>query len=129
MMPRLHAGDCKCGAVRFAMLVEPGPVSICPCRICQKAFGAYFGTTLTFVCEDSGIAEFAVGAFDHPETFPPTKELWASARIPHFDRLNDLPERPEDEPGLDDMVKEIAATNHQHLDHETGVWPLKRCTP
>ena len=37
-------GGCQCGAVRFAVeQSELGRASICHCRMCQKAFGAFFG--------------------------------------------------------------------------------------
>lgn len=36
-------GGCQCGAVRFAVHGELGRASICHCRMCQKAFGAFFG--------------------------------------------------------------------------------------
>ncbi|MFM9857291.1 GFA family protein [Pseudoxanthobacter sp. M-2] len=39
--PRL-TGGCQCGAVRYAVTAEPEKPSICHCRMCQKAFGAYF---------------------------------------------------------------------------------------
>ncbi|MFN3853377.1 MAG: GFA family protein [Phreatobacter sp.] len=35
-------GGCQCGAVRFAC-DGLGRASICHCRMCQKAFGGYFG--------------------------------------------------------------------------------------
>lgn len=35
-------GGCQCGAVRFAFS-QAGRASICHCRMCQKAFGSYFG--------------------------------------------------------------------------------------
>lgn len=35
-------GGCQCGAVRFR-LSGLGRASICHCRMCQKAFGSFFG--------------------------------------------------------------------------------------
>jgi hypothetical protein len=35
-------GGCQCGAVRYALFAKPD-VSVCFCRMCQKAVGNYFG--------------------------------------------------------------------------------------
>ena len=35
-------GGCQCGAIRFALSAAPVKVSICHCRMCQKAAGAPF---------------------------------------------------------------------------------------
>ncbi len=37
------SGGCQCGAVRFAVAGRLGDASICHCRMCQKAFGGFFG--------------------------------------------------------------------------------------
>src|ERR1700756_516647 len=37
-------GGCQCGAVRFALSAAPVKVSICHCRMCQKASGAPFAS-------------------------------------------------------------------------------------
>jgi hypothetical protein len=37
-------GGCQCGAVRFALSAPPTRVSICHCRMCQKASGAPFAS-------------------------------------------------------------------------------------
>ena len=40
----LHTGGCQCGAIRFALSASPAKVSICHCRMCQKASGAPFAS-------------------------------------------------------------------------------------
>lgn len=38
----LHTGGCQCGAVRYALHVEPTRNHVCHCRMCQKAVGGPF---------------------------------------------------------------------------------------
>ena len=40
----LLAGGCQCGAIRFALTTAPTKISICHCRMCQKASGAPFAS-------------------------------------------------------------------------------------
>ena len=42
----VHTGGCQCGAVRFRVKLLGRP-SICHCRMCQKAFGGFFGPLVT----------------------------------------------------------------------------------
>ena len=37
-----YSGGCQCGAVRFHVRGVLVDASICHCRMCQKAFGAYY---------------------------------------------------------------------------------------
>jgi len=37
-------GGCQCGAIRFALSASPTRISICHCRMCQKASGAPFAS-------------------------------------------------------------------------------------
>jgi len=43
----IRTGGCQCGAVRFAIEGDLGTASICHCRMCQKAFGSFFGPFVT----------------------------------------------------------------------------------
>ena len=40
------SGGCQCGAVRYSV-EEFGRASICHCRMCQKAFGGFYGPLVT----------------------------------------------------------------------------------
>jgi hypothetical protein len=37
-------GGCQCGAIRFALSASPEKISICHCRMCQKASGGPFAS-------------------------------------------------------------------------------------
>ncbi len=39
-------GGCQCGAVRYR-IEKLGRATICHCRMCQKAFGAFYGPLVT----------------------------------------------------------------------------------
>ncbi len=45
-------GGCQCGAIRFAMYKPPARISICHCRMCQKATGAPFASLADIEHED-----------------------------------------------------------------------------
>jgi hypothetical protein len=45
-------GGCQCGAVRYRLKREPSRVSICFCRMCQKAVGGYFGAFASSALDD-----------------------------------------------------------------------------
>ena len=45
-------GGCQCGAIRFALTAAPVKISICHCRMCQKASGAPFASFADIANED-----------------------------------------------------------------------------
>lgn len=91
--------------------------------VVDRGFCDRCGTPLTFFYRGGDETDMAVGAFDDPSRIVLSEQIWASARVPTFDTLHALPPRPEDEPGFDETVANVAATNHQHPDHDTDAWP------
>lgn len=46
--PTPITGGCQCGAIRYR-IGRLGRASICHCRMCQKAFGGFFGPLVTAI--------------------------------------------------------------------------------
>ena len=56
-------GGCQCGAIRFALKATPVRVSICHCRMCQKAAGAPFASFADIQKDDFSWTRGAPAAF------------------------------------------------------------------
>ena len=145
------SGGCQCGAVRFRA-GRLGRPSICHCRMCQKAFGGFFGPLVT---ADPAHLEWTRGA---PSVFrssakvrrgfcsrcgtPLTYHLRESIEIAigAFDHPELLQPRIQvnhkkrlpwidhlfDAPVLDDPdieAQHAAIESWQHPDHDTDKWP------
>jgi len=107
-------GGCLCGALRFTATGAPYRVGICHCLDCRKNHGALFHASAIFpedavtvtgpwhsyqdrsFCPNCGSPVFAhiddeiginLGAFDVPNQFRPSYELWTIRReswLPEF---------------------------------------------
>ena len=56
-------GGCQCGAVRYAIHGELGRPSICHCRMCQKAFGAFYAPLVSAPHSAFELTRGALGIF------------------------------------------------------------------
>jgi hypothetical protein len=159
-MTETWSGGCQCGAVRYRFTQKPKGAHICHCRMCQKAFGAFYaplvggpketfevmrgaialfkssdlvergfcrdcGTPLTFAHINGGWMSVSIGSLDNPEAFPPHDQHGTNSRIHWVNGLGDLPDVAPIEERAPESAAEIAATNHQHPDHDTATWPPK----
>ena len=109
------AGGCLCGAVRFVAKGRPWRVGVCHCLDCRKHHGALFHASAIFpqdavtiegetrvyagreFCPRCGSPVFGrsgdevgvnLGAFDEPNRFVPSYELWTIRReawLPPFE--------------------------------------------
>jgi hypothetical protein len=110
-------GGCLCGDVRFVAKGQPYRVGICHCLDCRKNHGALFHASAIFpvdavtvmgqtadyhgrfFCPRCGSPVFGqfgdeigvnLGAFDAPDQFRPTYELWTVRRegwLPPFPQM------------------------------------------
>jgi hypothetical protein len=60
-------GGCQCGAVRYRIGAKIKDVTICHCRMCQKASGNYFQALAAVTCEEFRWAKGTPGAFRSSE--------------------------------------------------------------
>lgn len=157
-MSQSFRGGCQCGAVRYHFSTRPDGAHVCHCRMCQKAFGAFYaplvggpaetfaitrgtlstfrssdqaergfcaqcGTPLTFRYIDGERISVSIGSLDNPEAFPPIDQHGIESRLSYANAVGTLPDRPPTELEDPDSASFIAATNHQHPDHDTANWP------
>jgi len=58
-MERPIFGGCLCKKIRFKALIKPKWISVCHCRMCQRAYG---NTSATFMAFDKGNFKFTKGS-------------------------------------------------------------------
>src|SRR6266545_4005264 len=121
-------GGCQCGAIRFAVSKAPAKISICHCRMCQKASGAPFasfaerdfcaacGTPLSFRRIGGPRIEIMTGTFDRPDRVVPTRQYGTESRLGWVVGIANLPSQTTQQNyGPEKMA---TLTSHQHPDHD-----------
>jgi hypothetical protein len=92
----------------------------------ERGFCARCGTPLTFRYLEGERIAVSIGSLDHPEAFPPADQHGIESRLSWVRGLGDLPDRPMSEQEDAAAAARIAASNHQHPDHDTATWPDQR---
>lgn len=86
------------------------------CRTC--------GTPLCYDDLTSDCIGITIGSLDDPSAFPPVTHDGVEGRMPWLAALNDVPDFGETEqPSQAEWAAAIKATNRQHPDRDTDVWP------
>ena len=146
------SGGCQCGAIRYS-IQSLGRATICHCRMCQKAFGSFFGPLVTANGLEWSRGEPAVFASSNKvkrnfcaECGTPLTYDWGGGieiSIGSLDdpelaapvlqlNLNDklsfsdhLHQLPKREISSDDSNADFLADviSNQHPDHDTQTWP------
>ena len=91
----------------------------------ERGFCGNCGTPLTFHYVESPRIAVSIGSLDDPEKIAPAEQCGIERRMPWFERLAHLPGDKTTEEDNPELATKIAASNHQHPDHDTAVWPPK----
>lgn len=97
----------------------------------RRGFCRDCGTPLAFETVGAPHLDVTLGSLDDPAPHRPGHQYGIEAQMPWFGDLLSLPGHvTEDDPDQDGAsTAEIAATNHQHPDHDTDHWPLEGRRP
>jgi len=91
----------------------------------ERGFRRECGTPLTFHHVERQRLWISIGSLDQPEKFPPQSQYGVESRLSWFASLPTLPGDRSTEQRIPKLAGRIAASNHQHPDHHTQVWPLE----
>lgn len=90
----------------------------------DRGFCAACGTPLTYDDETSDSVSVTIGSLDDPAAFRPVSHDGIEGRMPWFGALGAVPDLGiTEQPAQAEWASAIKASNNQHPDHDTQVWP------
>jgi hypothetical protein len=89
----------------------------------ERGFCRDCGTPLTFSYDASPRIAVSIGSLDEPAKVVPHIQYGIEGRLPYFAGLAELPGEVTEDDSQPERWEKIRATNHQHPDHDTAVWP------
>jgi hypothetical protein len=129
------SGGCQCGAVRYAFSQKPKGSHICHCRMCQKAFGAFYAPLVGGPMESFAVTRGEIALFRSsdqvergfcrncgtPLSFAYIDGDWMSVSIGSLDNPEAFP--PKDQHGVESRIPwanaigelpDVAPTEERH---------------
>jgi hypothetical protein len=91
----------------------------------QRGFCRQCGTPLFNNWMPSDVIHPTIGSLDDPSSVRPEAQMGIESRVAWLADIVGLPEMSTGDAfkGYEDLAGEIEATNRQHPDHDTAVWP------
>lgn len=99
------------------------PASFASSDQVERHFCAVCGTPLTYSAHTSQHINVTTGSLDEPARFPPKMQFGLEGQMPWFGDIAALPLEGTTEQTMPGLAAVIAASNHQHPDHDTESWP------
>jgi len=93
--------------------------------LAERGFCDTCGTPLFYRSIGGTRTGLTIGSLDDPSLAPPQVQVGMEGRYGFMDGLLHLPDSGATEDDMADEAPLIAASNHQHPDHETETWPPK----
>jgi hypothetical protein len=87
----------------------------------RRGFCGTCGTPLFYDIPGSDFINLTLGSLDDPQAVKPVAQSNNGHKMAWFHELDGLPVETDDE--TPDREDAIAASNHQHPDHDTAEWP------
>jgi len=91
----------------------------------ERGFCRDCGTPLTIHDLHSPRIAVSIGSLDEPAKSEPKFQCGIEGKLSWFAKLAALPGDKTTEADNPDLASKIAASNHQHPDHDTAAWPLR----
>lgn len=88
-----------------------------------RGFCGQCGTPLFYETVEGDYINLTICSLDEPARFPPREQVGMEGCLPWFAGLHALPDQGTTEEEMPQEAAAIAASNHQHPDHDTERWP------
>lgn len=89
----------------------------------ERGFCRDCGTPLTYALVSGNWLCVSICSLDEPEAFPPREQHGVEARLGWLAHLAEIPERRPTADENPASAAIVVASNRQHPDHDTDVWP------
>ncbi|MDN3638832.1 GFA family protein [Simiduia curdlanivorans] len=94
-------------------------------ELVERGFCHQCGTPLFYRGLNSKRINLTIGSLDQPENFAPKSQMGSEARLVWFEHLTALADDGVTGAGGNEQwATSIAASNRQHPDHDTDLWPV-----
>ena len=124
-----HLGGCLCGAVRYAVEGELGPIQLCHCGQCRKAQGGAFGANIPVDAAAFRLTEGQKALREYRASPGKRRVFCGVCGGPIFSQRDDAPETLRLRAGGLDRTEGLRIGLHIQTASQAAWWPLDDALP